>query len=54
MSREYDTIAERHGGLRLDPFWKTWRGKLVLLAAWLVSIGAGAVIAWTAKKLLNL
>ena len=31
MSRWYDERAERIGGLSLDPFWRTRRGKVILL-----------------------
>ena len=44
MSRWYDEQAERHGQIVLDPFWRTRRGKLLLLAIFVTSIAAGAGI----------
>ena len=42
MSRWYDEQAEKHGQIVLDPFWRTRRGKLMLLAIFTTSIAAGA------------
>ncbi len=44
MSRWYDEQAEEYGQIVLDPFWRTWRGKLILLAVFVASIAAGAGI----------
>ncbi len=44
MSRWYDQQAEKIGGLSLDPFWRTRRGKVILLGVLLGSIAAGAGI----------
>ena len=44
MSRWYDEQAEKHGQIVLDPFWRTRRGKLMLLAIFTASIAAGAGI----------
>ena len=44
MSRWYDDEAEKHGQIVLDPFWRTRRGKLMLLAIFTTSVAAGAGI----------
>ena len=44
MNRWYDEQAEKHGQIVLDPFWRTRRGKLMLLAIFTTSIAAGAGI----------
>lgn len=44
MSRWYDEQAEKHGQIVLDPFWRTRRGKLMVLAVFVASIAAGAGI----------
>jgi hypothetical protein len=44
MSRWYDEQAEKHGQIVLDPFWRTRRGKPMLLAVFTTSIAAGAGI----------
>jgi hypothetical protein len=44
MSRWYDQQAEKIGGLNLDLFWRTRRGKVILLSVLFGSIAAGAGI----------
>jgi hypothetical protein len=41
----YDDEAQRVGGLRLAPLWRTWRGRLLLLAI----VAASASVPWLIK-----
>jgi hypothetical protein len=49
MSRWYDSEAEEIGGPSLDPFWRTRRGKAVLLSLFFGSVLAGAGIGWALR-----
>jgi hypothetical protein len=54
MSRWYDEQSEKYGGMSFGPFWGSRRGKLILLALFAASVGAGMGIAWWAKVALGL
>ena len=41
----YDDEAVRVGGLRVGPFWQSWRGRLLLLAI----VAASASVPWLIK-----
>ena len=49
MSRWYDERAERIGGLSLDLFWRTRRGRVILLGVFLGSIVAGVGIGYALR-----
>ena len=41
----YDDESAKVGGLRVAPFWRSWRGRLLLLAI----IAAGVSMPWLIK-----